>query len=256
MSEQLLLRCEDSLEGAFTAIYDAFVYKNRFTEPYTDSIEIAIGDAKPSSLFVREIEIVTDTVKVQKTIKAIRDKMGYAVFDRVLHALCHFHEDRGTWVLGYLVRGFKVGSRIDEYLADYYVEKTFELYRKVYNEIQRLLGFLRFVDTGKFMFAEIEPKTNAIPVMWAHFADRYPNEHFVIYDNRRKFSYVHQAYTEGFFIPDKDLHGYMDDKQDYFSVMWKQYFETMAIDARKNETCQNNLAPKWYRKNMYEFKNQ
>ena len=28
VSIEMILRCEDSLEGIFTAIYDAFVYKN------------------------------------------------------------------------------------------------------------------------------------------------------------------------------------------------------------------------------------
>ena len=31
--EQLILRCEDTMEGIFTAIYDAFVYKNRMELP-------------------------------------------------------------------------------------------------------------------------------------------------------------------------------------------------------------------------------
>ena len=33
VSIEMILRCEDSLEGIFTAIYDAFVYKNRMEQP-------------------------------------------------------------------------------------------------------------------------------------------------------------------------------------------------------------------------------
>ena len=40
MSEQIVLRCEDSLEGIFTALFDAFVCKNKMKAPYTDSISI------------------------------------------------------------------------------------------------------------------------------------------------------------------------------------------------------------------------
>ena len=35
MSEQIVLRCEDSLEGIFTALFDAFVCKNKMKAPYT-----------------------------------------------------------------------------------------------------------------------------------------------------------------------------------------------------------------------------
>ena len=34
----LILHCEDSLEGIFTAIYDAFVYKKQMKQPYRDDI--------------------------------------------------------------------------------------------------------------------------------------------------------------------------------------------------------------------------
>ena len=46
MSEQIVLRCEDSLEGIFTALFDAFVCKNKMKAPYTDSISIAAGEGK------------------------------------------------------------------------------------------------------------------------------------------------------------------------------------------------------------------
>lgn len=30
INENIILRCEDSIEGMFTAVYDAFVYKIKF----------------------------------------------------------------------------------------------------------------------------------------------------------------------------------------------------------------------------------
>ena len=49
MGEELILRCEDSLEGIFTAIYDAFVYKNKMVHPYRDSISIVPGGDCPKT---------------------------------------------------------------------------------------------------------------------------------------------------------------------------------------------------------------
>lgn len=56
MSEQIVLRCEDSLEGIFTALFDAFVCKNKMKALYTDSISIAAGEGE-MTLFAREIEV-------------------------------------------------------------------------------------------------------------------------------------------------------------------------------------------------------
>ena len=68
--------------------------------PYTDSISIAAGEGE-MTLFAREIEVQTDAQRVQKTVYSIQSRLGYPVYDTLLHALCHFAEDRGTAVLGY-----------------------------------------------------------------------------------------------------------------------------------------------------------
>ena len=83
MSEQIVLRCEDSLEGIFTALFDAFVCKNKMKAPYTDSISIAAGEGE-MTLFAREIEVQTDAQKVQKTVCSIQSRLGYPVYDTCL----------------------------------------------------------------------------------------------------------------------------------------------------------------------------
>lgn len=257
MDEQLILRCEDHIDGILTAIYDAFVYKNHMKSPYEDNITISIGEGGDLSLFAKEETVVTDWKKAQKTVYAIQRKLGYSIYDTVFYALCHFEEDRASAVLGYLVRAFATGSRIREYLADPYVMRVLELSRKVANECQKFYGFLRFRDTGSFLFSELEPKCDVLPVLAEHFSDRYPNEDFIIYDKKRKYALVHPAYQECFFATGEEFRQNLTDKgmsgyQDEFELLWKRYFKSMAIKERKNERCQNNLLPKWYRKTMLE----
>ena len=66
----LILHCEDSLEGIFTAIYDAFVYKKQMQQPYRDDIEIAMGEGC-LTLFAEEQEVVVDAEKVEKTVRKV-----------------------------------------------------------------------------------------------------------------------------------------------------------------------------------------
>ena len=106
---------------------------------------------------------------------------------------------------------------------------------------------------GKFLYAQTEPKVNALPLMISHFEDRYPNEHFVIYDERRRLAAIHQAYHASVFMYDEAFHLDLSKSRDEFEVLWKQYFQTMEIKPRHNERCQNNLCPKWYRSTMIEF---
>lgn len=252
MQQQLILRCEDSLEGIFTAIYDAFVYKNRMKGEYADNISIAVGQEGNQTLFSTEIVVSTDLDKAQKTIRTIQNRLGYSVYGTLFHALCHYDTERASVVLGYLVRGFKKGSCVGEHLSDPYVMRVMELSRKVSNEQHKFLGFLRFSDMGKFLYAKIEPKCNILPLILEHFSDRYPNENFIIFDERRNYSLVHPAFGPCFFAAGEEFYIDTTNQADIFEELWRQYFKTMEIKERHNEDCQNNLLPKWYRKNMTE----
>lgn len=253
MKEQLILRCEDTLDGIFTAIFDGFVYKNRESQPYEDQIRIAVGEEGNLQLFAKEITVETDSQKAAKTVYAIRTRLGQYIYQRVFYALCHYEEERASVVFGYLVRAFRFGIRIDEHLADSYVMRVMELSRKVSNECQKLYGFLRFRQLDQLLYAEFEPKCNAIPVMMEHFEDRYPNENFLIYDKKRKYALVHPAYKASFFVQEEEMPDMNADERDEFEELWKRYFVTMEIKDRHNEACQGNLLPKWYRKEMLEF---
>lgn len=250
--QQLILRCEDTMEGIFTAIYDAFVYKNRMEEEYQDNISIAIGKEGEQTLFSTEIEIPTNPDKAEKTIRTIQTRLGNSVYSTLFYALCHYDTKRASVVLGYLVRGFRKGSRIRECLSDPYVIRVMELSRKASNEGYRFKEFLRFTDMGKFLYAKIEPKCNVLPLMTEHFADRFPNENFIIFDERRNYAIVHKAFMPCFFATGEEFKIDTSENRDIFEGLWKQYFVTMEIKERHNESCQNNLLPKWYRKNMTE----
>ncbi len=250
----LILQCEDSIEGILTAIYDAFVEKNKMHSYQDGDISIAIGDNLNVNLFAREIQVKTDLEKAQKTLSTIQSRLSYRAYKNIMSALCHFSLDRGDAALGYLIKGFPMGAKVTEALSDPYVMRIMELSRKVDNEAHLFCGFVRFHDLGKFLYSEVEPKCNVLPQVMEYFEDRFPNEHYVIYDLRRKMALVHPAYKNSFFVYGDEWNVDVSKQQDHFETLWTEYFEHIAIKERKNPRCQRNLLPKWYRKNMVEFK--
>ena len=253
MVDQYVIRCEDSLEGIFTAIYEAFVLKKETCDTWGEHISIAIGEGGNYSLFQRDVYVKTDNDRALKVINTIKSKTGYMAYNQILGALCHYDEERGTVCFRYLIRAFRVGPRISEYMADPYVMRVFELSRKTGNEVQRLKGFLRFRDMGKFLYAKVEPKCNVIPQFISHFESRYPGEHFIIFDKKRNLAALHQAGKTSVFMYDEIFDLDLEKTRDEFEILWKQYFRTMEIEPRHNEKCQNNMCPKWYRTTMLEF---
>ncbi len=249
----LILQCEDSVEGILTAIYDAFVEKNKMTNFKAGDIAIAIGDNLNVNLFAKEISVTTDLDKAQKTLGAIQNRISYKAYKSIMSALCHFALDRADAALGYLIKGFSMGAQVTEALADPYVMRIMELARKVDNESHLFCGVVRFHDLGKFLYSEVEPKCNVLPQVMEYFEERFPNEHYVIYDSKRQMALVHPAYAKSFFVYGNEWNADLSQTKDYFETLWVQYFEHIAIKERKNPRCQNNLLPKWYRKNMVEF---
>lgn len=256
MQQQLILRCEEQIDAIFTALYEGFIQKSILKQNYADNILIVMGEGDTQTLFSTEIFVEADEEKAAKLVGAIQRKLGHFVYQNVFYALCHFQRDRATIVFRYLVRAFATGPGIQEQLADPYVMRVLELSRKVTNESQKMNGFLRFREAGGRLIAEFAPKCDILPMIAEHFCDRYPNENFLIYDQKRQYALVHPAFQTGFFVVgEKNTNAYMQDldKTDRFEQLWKDYFGTMAIEQRENERCQNNLLPKWFRKNMSEF---
>lgn len=249
----LILQCEDSLEGILTALYDAFVAKNKMTNFKDGDISIVIGEVQDLFLFAELKEIKTDLDKAQKTLLSIQKKISYIAYKQVLRALCHYDRDRGNVVFGFLVKGFPMGARVMEALSDPYVMRVMELSRKVDNESHLFTGVLRFHDVGKFLYSEIEPKCNVLPQIMEHFENRYPNEHYVIYDKKKQVALVHPAHNQSFFVYGDEWNVNLSLHEDYFEKLWGEYFSHIAIKERNNPRCQNNLLPKWYRKHMVEF---
>ena len=249
----LIMQCEDSLEGILTAIYEAFLQKKKMTDFQNGDISICIGEGQSRMLFATEIEVRTDLDKAYKTLGAVQRQISFQAYNQVISALCHFAPDRGDAVLGFLIYGFSKGSCVTEDYANPYVMRVMELARKTNNESHNYCGFIRFHDMGKFLYGEVEPKCDVLPMVKGHFDDRYPNEHYVIYDKKRKYALVHRAFGDSIFVSGEEWNVNREDYRDGFEELWKSYFQSIAIEARKNPNCQNTLLPKWYRKNMLEF---
>ena len=127
----LILQCEDSVEGILTAIYDAFVEKNKRKDYHDGDISIVIGGSQNMFLFAQIVEVQTDLDKAQKTLLSIQRKISHLAYKRVLSALCHYDEDRANAVLGFLIKGFPMGEKVIDALSDSYVMRVMELSRKV-----------------------------------------------------------------------------------------------------------------------------
>ena len=143
-------------------------------------------------------------------------------------------------------------------LANPAIHRVFELARFTANEAHYHLEFLRFreLENG-ILYAEIGPKNNVLTFIVPHFADRFPLENFVIYDERRNIYAMHPARGDWYLVYGEEevnqIEHTLSQEEKKYSELFCQFFHTIAIKERENYRLQRNMLSLRYREYMTEF---
>ncbi|WP_075717412.1 TIGR03915 family putative DNA repair protein [Roseburia sp. 499] len=255
--------CEDSVDGIFTGVYDAWAshYGHR-------NISLTTRTPDNYTLFDEYISVTPDAEKSHKVGNTLLQRLGANVYSQICEAASALEEpsrksnqlSKADAIYRTIVLGLslKDGRHVLEYLGEPYVNRVFQLSRATSNEAHHLLGFLRFQELENgVLFARIHPKNDVLPLLGDHFSDRLPEENFMIYDETRKKAALHRkgSYffltgTEG--LNEEMLHRFSSEELEY-QRLWCGFFESIAIEARRNPKLQNQNIPKRFQKDAVEF---
>jgi len=247
--DKIICVCEDSIDGIFTAIYKAW-------EIGTSKTLIEIRGMKTMTLFAEYIEVNTDTELASKVAASIHSKISEEVYYYVYRAALSDDSDKAQYIYEFLLKAFRMGKDIIHKLQDESVMKIFELARKVGNESHKYLGFVRFCELENgILSAKINPLANVVSIVAEHFADRLHNENWVILDTTRNIAAVHRAgygfvLTNDISEQDLDQFSNKSENEEKYQLLWNRFFDTIAIEERKNKKLQQQLMPLRYRKYM------
>lgn len=246
----IIYRCQDTLEGIFTGIYN--VYEDKV--PRKDAV-LAL-DAEPV-LFSQDREVMPDEVKTRKVAGTLLRRFGEADYESICMALSAPDEDKAQAVYRTVVQGLDgripKGHLLDN-LRDDEVLRTFQLAKAASRENCHLTGFARFreLENG-ILYSEIKPKYNIIEFLMIHFADRFPQENFILYDVGRKFFGLHPAGGRWYLRTGErpELQDSAQEKQ--YQDLFCHFCDRIAIRERENPVLQRNLLPLHFREYMTEF---
>ena len=258
METKQIYLCDNTIDGIFSAIYLAWSSKlghaNIKIEEKSEGSKFANIE-----LFAEYAVAETDAALAQKVARAIRDKISEEAYEMCCRVGLSDYAGKADLIYRFLIFGFAVGRQITEQLSNEVVNRMFRINKNVSNEAHHLLGFLRFSeqDSGLLM-AVIHPKNNVLTIITPHFADRLPEEQFMIYDGNRKLASLHVPDTPWILmqVPEMDqnrlreVSGY----EDKYNELWQTFFKHIAIKERKNYNLQRNNIPLRFRPDMIEFK--
>lgn len=244
--------CQDSFESIATAVYDAWD-----SGLGHENVKIQLETELNLELFCEYVKVATDPKKVEKVVRSIRKKLSEEVFEYVYKAALSCSERKADIIYRFLVKAFKRGRKILMEHADSAVCDIFELVRTVSNEVHLLLGFIRFqeVENG-ILLAKIKPKSKALTLVSPHFANRLSGENWIIFDEAHHEAVFHQKNGEWFLtneVGEELSQINFSEKNGLYEDLWKLFFNTIAIQERRNKNLQRQLLPLRYREDMTEF---
>lgn len=253
--EEYYLICEDSLEGIFSGVYDAYLMKM----PH-EQIHLCLGEDENLRLFAVYRECPVDEVKAAKVAKTVVRRFGQEAYLSLCRAMASPETDKAEAVYKTIVAGLSMKNPIEVMgnLANPYVYRVFELARFVAHEAHFHVEFVRFQELeNEILYSVIGPKNNIITFIMPHFADRLPLENFIIHDEKRNIYAIHPAkgdwylYSGGGEFPEDRLR--CSQGEERYSELFYRFFRSIAIRERENPLLQRNMLPIRYRKYMTEF---
>lgn len=249
-------QCEDSLEGIFTAIYNTY-------EDRSEKADTVISLTDELFLFAEYIPVITDEEKALKVMNTLRRRFGEEDYMKLCFALSSNDTEKAQAVYRTVAAGLanncKPGQLLDN-LADDNVHMVFSLARAANNEYLHLRGFARFseLESG-ILYSRIGPKNNIVTFLMPHFADRFPMENFMIYDDCRNLFGVHPAGKDWYLIQNEEIameaeQFKLSDREWEYQKLFRYFCKELAIKERRNTELQRNMLPLRFREYMTEFK--
>lgn len=251
----VVYRCEDSLEGIFTAIYNTYADKRN----HNDTL-ISLTDEL--FLFAEYVDVHADNEKTVKVMRTLERKFGEDNYLWLCYALSSEDPCKAQAVYRTVVNGLKnnvLKGHLFDNLACDEINRAHALGRAASREFQHLQGFLRFQELENgILYAKIGPKNNVLTFLMPHFADRFPTENFMIYDERRGLLGLHPAGRQWYLVKDSEDPEQADqfslsDKELEYRELFRYFCNKITIDARRNEKLQRNMLPLRFREYMVEF---
>lgn len=250
---------DGTMAGLLTAVFEAYERKAQ------DDVSIVRAELAAPDVFSRRIDIDTDAIKARRVWKGLAGKLSVEALDRLWYCYLSELPEADNTILAFVRYVFSNPTRnVAEDYGHPAVLWIAQTARRVWREKHRMEAFVRFHELADSMFyALIEPDFNVLPLIEKHFRSRYADQAWIIYDGRRKWglsydqksetvSEIYLEWTEGGNgMPQDDV---LAPEEPLYQMLWKDYFKSTGIAARKNPKLHVRHVPTRYWKYLTEKK--
>lgn len=247
---------DGTFQGLLTCIFE--MYERKL--PDAEIIQATRYQPMLSGL---SLIVDTDTAKSKRVWNGLSRKLSVSKRDEVYKTFLSELPEMERLITSFIRHVLANKANVEEDFGHPGVLGVKKTAHQVHREKHRMEAFIRFQRTqDDLYFAAIEPDFNILPLIASHFKDRYADQRWLIYDLRRKYGIAYDPgnfqVTEvkldldtdacGQFLPASMCH---DDEIEY-QKLWKDYFCSVNIGARRNKKLHVRHVPVRYWRHLTE----
>lgn len=245
---------DGSFEGLLTAIFEIYEYK-------FDDADIRNENSAMENIFNASHIVHTNDNKAFRVMQMLQKKLSR---EGVKNFFAMFlSEELGieNKLYNYVKLIVESPVSVEKNFNNATILKLSNAVRKVYKERHRMEAFVRFKQTlDDLYYALIEPDFNVLPLLISHFKSRYADQNWLIYDMKRRYGIYYNKIEVNYINIDFNQlkHNLLTEQNNLhknemlFEELWKQYFTSINIKARKNAKLHTQHMPKRYWKYLTE----
>lgn len=250
-----VLRYDGSFSGFLTCVFE--VYERRLKDVHISSI------APPSALFTQEYIVETDKMKAGRLLAGMKKRISADGMCSFYYTFLSELRDIENVLLEYVQYIFSNEVNIEKNYINKSVLMMEKTAIKVGREKHRMEAFVRFrLTKDSLYYASVSPDFNVLPLIAPHFKKRYADQSWLIYDSKRKFGIhfdksagkiaeVEIGWKDVLSSEEKDADVY-DPDEELYQLLWKDYFKSVNIEARRNMKLHIRHVPVRYWKYLTE----
>ncbi|MDR1159979.1 MAG: TIGR03915 family putative DNA repair protein [Syntrophomonadaceae bacterium] len=237
---------DGSIAGFYCCVFES-VYSRQIP------CDIFVSHQAPYTLLPQKL-ITTDSQKAARVYRSIPLKISQQALRLVEVVFLSCMKQKELALLRFLLLAYRCNAKIMQMLAHPLVAPLLAAERHIRNESHLLRGFIRFADYDGILAASITPKNFVLPLIANHFITRFSDEDFLIFDKTHHAALTYQNRKKNFISVKEIEFSPASENENYYQALWKQFYNTVAIEARDNPKCRMTQVPKRYWENMTEMK--
>lgn len=248
----LIFSYDASFDGLLSTVFDAYAQKR-----FPDAL---VGRSRGAPMLgVAVHSVATTGEKSGRVARGLANLLSRAAMAGLLQAWLSEEEGADMAVFRYIRRTFDAKRSPEHDLADPVVLAVVRLAQKTRSETHRLEGFVRFQKTAQgIYFAAVSPRHNVLALLLPHFAGRFGDQRWILYDTGRRFGFLFEngGYRDLFLEEDvarklRLRHGRLDEtllaeNEPLLQNLWKNYFKATTVRERVNPRLQRRCMPRRY----------